>query len=290
MQSRPSAENAPHAELLGDRGGVHGAGSAERQQREGGEIDPALRRKDAHLVRHAHVDDALDAGGGRRHIHLQGIGDKRLEGGARCRDIELLRAAKEIVRVEVAAHEVSVGDRRPQAAASIAGRAGIGARALRADIEEAAAVDPGDRTAAGGYRGHIERGHVNLPARDHALSDFERGAAFDEGDVGAGAAHVERDEAAPRVLAREMGARLRARGRAGKQRMHGAAARDRSRKRHDAAVRLHQEALLRAQAGRVQALVEMTDVVHHDRLEIGVEQGGGEPRPFANARQDLARQ
>jgi len=72
--------------------------------------------------------------------------------------------------------------------------------------------------------------------------------------------------------------------------MHGAAARDRRRKRHDATVRLHQEALLRAQAGRVQSFVKMTDVVHHHRLEVGVEQGGGESRPFANARQDLARQ
>jgi len=34
----------------------------------------------------------------------------------------------------------------------------------------------------------------------------------------------------------------------------------------------------------------MADVVHHHRLEIGVEQGGRESRPFANARQDLARQ
>src|SRR5262249_10869794 len=103
----------------------------------------------------------------------------RLERGARCRDVKLLRAAEEIIRVEVAAHEVGVGDRWAQTAASIAGRAGIGAGALRADVEEAAAVDPGDRAAAGGYRGHIERGHVDLPARDHALGDFERGAAFD---------------------------------------------------------------------------------------------------------------
>ncbi len=34
----------------------------------------------------------------------------------------------------------------------------------------------------------------------------------------------------------------------------------------------------------------MVDVVHHHRLEIGVEQGGGEARPFADARQHLARQ
>ena len=42
-----------------------------------GKIDAALGGKHAHLVGHAHVDDALDAGGGRQHIHLQRIGDMR---------------------------------------------------------------------------------------------------------------------------------------------------------------------------------------------------------------------
>ena len=68
-------QDAPHAELLGDRRRVHRAGAAERQQREGGEIDAALGREHAHLVGHAHVDDALDAGGGVEHVHLQRVGD-----------------------------------------------------------------------------------------------------------------------------------------------------------------------------------------------------------------------
>ena len=128
-------------------------------------------------------------------------------------DIELLFAAEEIIRVEIAADEVGVGDGRARAAAAVAGRAGIGAGALRADIEEAAAVDPGDRAAARRDRGHVERRHVDLAARDHAFGRFQRHAAFDEGDVGAGAAHVERDEAAARVILGEIGARLRAGGR-----------------------------------------------------------------------------
>ena len=43
-------------------------------------------------------------------------------------------------------------------------------------------------------------------------------------------------------------------------------------------------------AGVVEPAVEMIDVVHQHRLEIGVEQRGREPRPFADARQHLARQ
>ena len=236
-------QNAAHAELLGDRGCVYRAGAAEGQQRESGQIDAALGRKHAHLVGHAHVDDALDAGGRRHDIHPQRRRDMRLERCARCRDIQPLGAAEEIIGIEIAAHEVGIGDRGPCAAASIARRAGIGAGALRTDIEKAAAVDPGDRAAAGGDRRHVERRHVDLAARDHPLGHFERCAAFDEGDVGAGAPHVQSDEAAAGVLAREIGAGLRARRGAGEQRVHGAAAGDRRRKRHHAAVRLHQEAL-----------------------------------------------
>ena len=131
---------------------------------------------------------------------------------ARRRDIERLRAAEEIIRIEIAADEVGVGDGRPRAAAAVAGRARIGAGALRPDVEEAAAVDPGDRAAAGGDRRHVERGHVDLAARDHAFGRLQRRAAFDEGDVGAGAAHVERDEPAlarPRARDRRSPARRR---------------------------------------------------------------------------------
>ena len=48
---------------------------------------------------------------------------------------------------------------------------------------------------------HVERGHVDLPARDDAFRRLQWRAAFNESDVGAGAAHVERDEAASRVIA-----------------------------------------------------------------------------------------
>ena len=96
-----------------------------------------------------------------------------------------------------------------------------------------------------------------------ALGGFQRHAALDEGDVGAGAAHVERDEAAARVVLGEIGAGLRAGGRAGEQRVHGAAAADRCGERHHAAVRLHQEALLGFDAGDIEAVVEVVDVTHH---------------------------
>src|SRR5262249_59685459 len=104
-------------------------------------------------------------------------------------------AAEKIVWVEMAAHDAGGGHGGPRAAASIAGGAGIGAGALGADIEKAAAVDPGDRAAARRNRGHVERRHVDLAAGDFAFGGLKRNAALDEGDVGRGAAHVESDEA-----------------------------------------------------------------------------------------------
>ena len=175
----------------------------------------------------------------------------------RRRDIELLRAAEEIIRIEEAADEVGIGHGRLRAAAPVAGRARIGAGALRPDGQETAAIDRGDRAAAGRDRRHVERRHVDLAARDDAFGHFERRAALDEGDVGAGAAHVEGDEPALRLLAREIGARLGAGGGTGQQRVHGPAAGDRGRERHHAAVRLHQEALAACDAGRVEARVEV---------------------------------
>ena len=80
-RARPRRHQDPHhAEFICNSRRVDRAGAAERKQRERGEIDAALRREHPHLVGHADVDDAADAGGGfekpqaerRRDVPLQG--------------------------------------------------------------------------------------------------------------------------------------------------------------------------------------------------------------------------
>ena len=208
--------------------------------------------------------------------------------GLRRGGVEPLAAAEEIIGIEQAADEVGVGHRRVAAAAAVAHRPRIGARALRPDREEAGAVDPDDRAAAGGDGGEIERGNVELPARHHALGDFER-RALDEGDVAAGAAHVEGDEAAFAVAA-EMRARLRAGRRAGEQAVHGLLPGDRGGERHHAAVRLHEKALRRGETHGFEPGREIGDIADQHRREIGVDEGRRHARPFADARQHLAGQ
>jgi hypothetical protein len=57
-----------------------------------------------------------------------------------------------------------------------------------------------------------------------------------------------------------------------------------------AAVRLHQEALLRHQSGFIEAGIEVADLAHRHWLEIGVQQRRRQPRPLADARQHFAGQ
>ena len=60
------------------------------------------------------------------------------------RRVEPQLAADEIAGVEIAEDEVGVRHRRTLAAAAVAGRAGHGPRAFRADAEHAAGIDPGE--------------------------------------------------------------------------------------------------------------------------------------------------
>ena len=106
-------QDAPHAELVGDRRRMHRAGAAERQQREGRRDrrrawprTPAPRRPCA----------CRRCGGCRRRLRARSCssGSAMWRSSAACGGcgIELLRAAEEIVRIEEAADEVGVGDGR----------------------------------------------------------------------------------------------------------------------------------------------------------------------------------
>ncbi len=98
-------------------------------------------------------------------------------------------------RIEEAEDDVGVGDGGRRAALAVGGGTRIGSCALRAHVQDSAG-DPGDRPAAGAQR-------VNVEARQRHLRDAHplfarelRLAILKQGDVGAGAAHVEGDQIA----------------------------------------------------------------------------------------------
>ena len=69
---------------------------------------------------------------------------------------------------ERAEHQIGVGHGRRRAAAAVAGRARHGAGALRADLHQSVAADPGDGAAAGAERVHRQHRRADILAGDAA--------------------------------------------------------------------------------------------------------------------------
>ena len=90
------------------------------------------------------------------------------------------------------------------AAACIADGARLGAGAFRSDTQAAAGVDAGDAAAAGADGMDVDDGQPQREAGDFAFGGA-RDYAGAEGDVGAGAAHVEGDDARAVLFAGELG-------------------------------------------------------------------------------------
>ena len=78
-------------------------------------------------------------------VHAERLGDLLVRCRARAPSASsFISPPRKLSRIEPAEHDVGVGDRRLGAAAAIADRAGLGARAVRTDLERADVVDPGD--------------------------------------------------------------------------------------------------------------------------------------------------
>src|SRR5262249_56617725 len=81
-------------------------------------------------------------------------------------------------------------------AGAITGGAGYGAGALRADMQDAAGIDAGDRAAAGADAGDVEAVQCDGMTGHPPTRDQARLAGDDQRDIGAGPAHIERDQIA----------------------------------------------------------------------------------------------
>ena len=129
---------------------------------------------------------------------FSGVGDASRRCRARAPSASsVISPPRKLSRIEPAEHDVGVGDGRLGAAAAVADRAGIGAGALRPDLERADLVDPGDAAAAGADLDHVDhRQHHRMAAgvaADVIARRHRRLAVADQARLGGGAAHVERD-------------------------------------------------------------------------------------------------
>ena len=244
-------------------------------------------------VEAARGGDAPDA------VHLVGRGDLQHAGGGFLgRDfelaaelfvgrpgrigVELQPAADQRLR-QPAEHQPGVGHRRLGAAAAIADRPRVGARALRSHLERAVFVDPGERPAAGPDRLDVEHRRLDRIALDRRVAGELGRQVADQRHVGRRAADIEGEHVPVVGEPCHMGRAEHAPGRPGNQHRHRLLRRLRA--GHDAAVRLHDQERHRAGAFPDAALgmaeIGLAVGFHHD-----VDQGRHGALVFAVFRQD----
>ena len=143
---------------------------------------------------HVLADDIEDGGRSLVRVHAQGSPDPLGDGRRRAVRVERDGAAQEEVGIDIAEGERGVGHGRLGAALAVAGRARHGPRAVRADMEHAARIDPGDGAAAGADAAHVDGRkprHVAPNARpEPCLPGPGNPPLADQRDVVAGAAGV----------------------------------------------------------------------------------------------------
>ena len=283
-------------EFLGEPGGMKRRGAAEGDHGAVPDLGSPLDGVDARRRGHVLVDDLDHAQGGRARVAGQRGADMALERRGRGMRVEVEGAAREGVRRQPAQRQVGVGHGGPRAAARVAGRAGIGARALRADLDAPEMVDRGEGSAARADLDHLD--HRDLQRRAASLHeavgavDLERAAekrlaVVEQADLRGGAAHVETDDPAFAHAFRHVSGKDRAARRSGLDQPH--------RKRRGgsdgdkAAARGHQQAGA-GKPGVGETRLHVPQIAAHDRLDVGVGDGRGLALVFADLRTDLRRQ
>ena len=154
-------------------------------------------------------------------------------------------------------------------------------------MQDAAGIDTADRPAAGAETDDVEAVQCETMAADAAAADQSRLAVDDQADVGAGAAHVERDQVAAAEEPRCVAAAGDATGGAGQH-----APRGEPRGLGDwcdTAVRLDDQDRASV-SGLHQALLQPPQVARQRGPDIGVHHGGGDAVELLDLRQHVGRQ
>ena len=268
-------------------------GAAEGDQREVARIAAALDRDRADRVLHVARDRLVHAPRGVLGAEPERRADVVGDGLASRGDVERHLAGEEVGRVEIAEHEVRVGDRRPLAADAVTDRPRVGARALGPDLDDPQ-PDARDAAAAGADLDQVDGGrhHRQAGAVAHqGLVDLEdalhaRLAALDEAGLGGRPAHVEGDEVGAVEAAADPRGERHAGRRAGLERA--------DREAHDlrrggqAAVALVEEDLP-GEAAQAQRVLQPVEVVAERRLDVGVDHRRARALVLADDRRHFVR-
>ena len=132
------------------------------------------------------------------------------------------------------------------------------------------AADPRDRSAAGADGSDVDHRDAHGKCTHRAAIGDLRLAAFDQAEIGRGAARIERHDVGKAGDLRDHGARERA-GRGARQRRRDRFVQDLLRA-GDAAARLHHEERLVPQGG-AELVVHAIEITFHVRLDERIHQG-----------------
>ena len=244
------SDGGEHPRLLRHQYGRNagGAGEGRRVQRSGAPecdegdvagVESLLRGADPDRALHVRIGDADDSG--RRLLEAQA--ERRPDPVHDCApggfEVELHLAAEESIGVQPAQHDVRVGNGRLGSAAPIRGGAGLGARALRPDVQAVSNIEPRDAARPCTDGVDLDHGQHDGMLRDAAFGGHAQLSAADQRDVGARAAHVHAEQIGPPAGLAETLHGERATGRPGGDEAHRKVPRRFDRQR--AAVRLHQQ-------------------------------------------------
>ena len=259
----------------------------------GAEVLAVFDGVDAGGVGHVLVHDLGQPPCGFGRVHIQAVGEMGLQ--RRLGPIRIKRdgAAREMGWVELAQHKVRIRHRWPVAAAPVAGGAGFGACAFGAHTDLVQRIHMGERSAPCPDLDHVDHRNGNRHARalfkTIAAGHFEDAGGLgrlvlDQADLGGGPAHVEAQHLVQPMPRGDVGGEDRATGGARFHQPHGEI-----RRRvdvDDAAAGMHQEdGAIRAFFG--QAALQAAQVGFHQRLDIGVGDGGVEAFVFPHLGRDL---
>lgn len=289
------ADDGPHADLLRDVIGVQRSAAARAQQHEIAGVAAAFGQVHPRRARHVLGHDVVDAPGNVHGFPVQLPGEGP-DGHVRPVPVDAQRAAGEIVGVEVSQQQVGVGDRGRLATQRIAGRARLGARAQGADLEQLQFVLMRDAAPAGADLDQVNRGDADgqaaafgetfAPRRFETVGDGRR-AAFHQGQLGGGAAHVEGQQVRLLVADAVVGGGDRPAGRSGFQQFDRIAARL-AQVAESAVGQHHQYAAAQAQRG--QLVFQRGEIAIRQRLDVSVGDRGRATLEFADDRRHLGRQ
>ena len=268
-------DELPHPQLARHPRRMGGSGAAQRHHGVAPGVVALLDDMDPRRACHVLAHDLIDSPRRLHRRQAQGFADSA-DRHRRGRSVQRHPAAQEEVRIEIAEHEIGVGNRRLRSPVSITGRTRVGAGAAGTHLQEAQVIDARDRPATGTDFDHVDDRRLYRqaaalleamdPRRLHHRGDVGT-AILDQAGLRRRSAHVERDDVRLAHLDAEVRRRHASAGRPGFQESHGKRCRDRWRRQ--ASGRLH-EVKLAVKPLCLEGLHQAPHVAPRQGLHVGV--------------------